>query len=531
MVVLLVASAGAAELHVSPAGSPAGDGSEVAPWDLATALSGAVPVGPGDTIWLHGGTYGDGDTLFSSSLTGFDYAPVVVRQAPGERATIDGGIEAYGAHTWFQGFEITSSLTDRTSARLPGLALSGDGNKAINLVVHDTGHPGIGLWQASGAGGEVYGCIVWGTGTYDGGGVPIGDGVASDLGPHGVRDVIAFRNLGRGIADGAALDGVVAFENGDANVYASAAAGLSLTDSSTFRRSGEERGGSVVLGDLGVENGDARVTGNVLVHGGEGERGLFLEQWAFLEVRDNRIVGDRSWATWDPPAALDGVVWGDNGYWGPGAAPFAVGDSREGAPAALLDWPTWRESTGFDTSSGQSPSLPTGAWLTARVNAYDGDRAHVIVHDWDGAGTVSWDPSGWLLPGSPYRVLDAQDVLGPPLIEGVFDGAPIALPTMLSTVAPLVGDVTHLEDLHTAPAFVVYVVDRSPPPAPADTGDTGDTGRIEDSEPPSELTTRLGDGGDANRTRCGCGGGHASGWLALVAVLAGQRRRKPVSST
>src|SRR5688572_17523496 len=115
MLLSVLAWAGAAELHVSPIGSAAGDGSLGSPLDLGTALSGAVPVAPGDTIWLHGGTYGSG-TSYSSSLSGFDYAPIVVRQAPGERATIDGGIDAHGAHTWFWGFEITSSATSRDAA-------------------------------------------------------------------------------------------------------------------------------------------------------------------------------------------------------------------------------------------------------------------------------------------------------------------------------------------------------------------------------------------------------------------------------
>src|SRR5262245_511716 len=69
--VLWGASAGAAEHHVSPSGTPAGDGSAGNPWDLTTALAGPASVMPGDTIWLHGGVYGDGGPApFTSDLTG-----------------------------------------------------------------------------------------------------------------------------------------------------------------------------------------------------------------------------------------------------------------------------------------------------------------------------------------------------------------------------------------------------------------------------------------------------------------------------
>src|SRR2546430_15149648 len=74
----------------APAGTPRGDGTRDRPWDLATALSGGRGrVQPGDTIWLRGGTYTGN---FDGTLTGTSTAPIVVRQYPGERATIDGNL-------------------------------------------------------------------------------------------------------------------------------------------------------------------------------------------------------------------------------------------------------------------------------------------------------------------------------------------------------------------------------------------------------------------------------------------------------
>src|SRR5690242_13131409 len=74
--------------HVSAGGSPGGDGSSGRPWDLATALDADKRiVHPGDTVWLHGGTYSG---AFVTCLSGTATDQIVFRQFPGERATIDG---------------------------------------------------------------------------------------------------------------------------------------------------------------------------------------------------------------------------------------------------------------------------------------------------------------------------------------------------------------------------------------------------------------------------------------------------------
>src|SRR5437879_8612987 len=80
----------------APAGTPRGDGTRDRPWDLATALSGGRGrVQPGDTIWLRGGPYTGN---FDGTLPGTSEARIVVRQYPGERATMDGKLHVHGAY-------------------------------------------------------------------------------------------------------------------------------------------------------------------------------------------------------------------------------------------------------------------------------------------------------------------------------------------------------------------------------------------------------------------------------------------------
>lgn len=225
-----------ADLYVAPSGVAAADGSVAMPWDLQTALSQPAAVKPGDTIWLRGGTYGSGgSTMFYSTLQGTAATPIIVRGYPNERATVNGGITSNGAYVWFWGFEITNSAnTARTileqEARSPGITMYGVGNKAINMVIHDTRHPGIGFWSSVGDGGEVYGTVFWGIGNYFGTALTKqGSAIYAQNkdGTRYIRDTISFKNFTTGFkafttntyANGFHIEGNISFMNGEWDMF------------------------------------------------------------------------------------------------------------------------------------------------------------------------------------------------------------------------------------------------------------------------------------------------------------------------
>jgi hypothetical protein len=84
--------------YVAPNLASSGDGSYSNPWELQAALCGGVRnstwcggsaqpiVGPGDTIYLRGGTY---NGTFEGELRGTPAAPITVRSAPQEWAVVD----------------------------------------------------------------------------------------------------------------------------------------------------------------------------------------------------------------------------------------------------------------------------------------------------------------------------------------------------------------------------------------------------------------------------------------------------------
>src|SRR5688572_29126422 len=84
---LLSASAHAAEFHVDPAnGSASGDGSAPKPWQsleqLVTDGAFGTTIKAGDTVWLRSGHHG------APVFTGGDYTPpITIAAAPGESPT------------------------------------------------------------------------------------------------------------------------------------------------------------------------------------------------------------------------------------------------------------------------------------------------------------------------------------------------------------------------------------------------------------------------------------------------------------
>jgi hypothetical protein len=71
-------------------GDPAGDGSATRPWKTIEAA--VKKLKPGDTLYLHGGTYFESVTI---AAAGTAKAPITIRSAPGELAIVDAGLREF----------------------------------------------------------------------------------------------------------------------------------------------------------------------------------------------------------------------------------------------------------------------------------------------------------------------------------------------------------------------------------------------------------------------------------------------------
>lgn len=162
------------EFHVAPNGTPTGNGTRQAPWDLQTALSQKPEtVNGGDTIWLRGGTY-NGRFLSTIKSTIAD-SYITVMPYKGEKVTLNGNapseheavLNVRGGQVIFRDFEITwlgefSRDENDENFRVSGgiSHTSGQDCRFYNLVIHDVPGLGIGSWKATG-GTIIENCFIY----------------------------------------------------------------------------------------------------------------------------------------------------------------------------------------------------------------------------------------------------------------------------------------------------------------------------------------------------------------------------------
>jgi hypothetical protein len=423
----------AAEFHVTPDGQPDGEGTEAAPWDIVTAFSHPAQVQPGDTIWLHGGTYPVSGTL-TGSLAGSEQLPIVVRQSPGERATLDTGtsqsnrIAIRGSHTWYWGFEVMSSSGARWGEPARGYGIDvyeSVGIKLINLVVHDA-LSGINSWSPA-EGSETYGCLIYYTGWDDD---ARGHGHAiytqNISGTKLVEENIFFAQYSHGVhayTEGGQindfhLEGNIGFENGVVSTI-----------------SGRTR--NILIGGAPVADNPV-VISNFTWFGTGGGTSCDLgygSGTANAQVTDNLLVGpSRSFRLDCPDATLTG-----NLFHGPvqGFDPADFPDNQY-----FPDTP------------------PTGVQVFVRPNRYDAGRAHIVVFNWDQDDQVPADVSQVLSPGDTFEVLDSQNYFGTAVLEGSYDGGLLSIPMNLTGVSSLIGEPA-TPYIHSGPEFGAFILVRT----------------------------------------------------------------------
>ncbi|MGA2715070.1 MAG: hypothetical protein ABSG41_18375 [Bryobacteraceae bacterium] len=460
--ILAVMSAGEARannFYVSPAGSPSNSGSITSPWDIVTGLNNST-VRPGDTVWLRNGAYGSGGyTIISSYLTGTAVLPIYVRQYPGERATIDGGLGISGNYVWYWGFEVTNDnwafpRTTSDTGSFPGgkpsdaifFSQGATGNKIINMIVHD-GADGIADEQESIA-TEDYGNLTYNNGWTapdrgHGHGVYLQNGSSLtklvtnninynsfDIGIQGYGQAgpVTFMDLNGNVSFNAGLPAGhrvdnIAFEGGaglEQGIQVSNGVFYNPLNATPDNTGYNEFDGSGV--DLTLENnywiGATPTTYTTLQ----------LENYQTLVFTGNTVVG---------PVTFSNVTtntWSGNTYY-------------NSAPPS-----------GLDPNSPIYNNNPTGVQTIVQPNKYEPGRANIIVMNWAQNPTVSVNiQSSGLQAGTQFEVLDSQNFWGPAVLTGTYDGvSPIVLPMTLTQVSPItMGFPT---PAHTSAEFNVFIL-------------------------------------------------------------------------
>jgi hypothetical protein len=446
----------AADFYVSPNGSSGNNGSINSPWDIRTACAPASAVHPGDTVWIRGGSYGSGGTsTIACSLGGNSSSPVIIRQYPGERATLQGGIGIYGNYAWYWGLEISNNWTRSTGecGSFPSIKAADavffsqgvTGVKLINMVIHDAANGISDQQEASGT--EDYGNILYNNGWASS--CDRGHGHAlymqnNDSTVKLVQENIGFNSYDIGMqAYGGSANvsnlwfiGNVFFNNGVPgghrvdNIFVGGGANpkqnILFQDNVAYNPLDASPGEAGYNEAINGSNIDLTLKNNYwLGPVPTGYVTLMLNGWQSTNVTGNMFVGPLSLSN------IGSYNWSGNSYF------------KSSPPSA-------------DGGSPVSGSYPTGVKVMVRPNKYEKGRAHIIVLNFDKGSTVSVDLSNsGLSGGQSYEIRDAQNFYGSPVVTGTYNGGSITLPMTQTSTAQMINYTT---PPHTSSEFGVFVV-------------------------------------------------------------------------
>ena len=431
-------------LYVAPGGLAENDGSVERPLDLATAISAKSPAQPCDTIWLRQGQY---QGPFVSVVKGREGSPIVLRQYPGERATLlgpatpDPALMVTGEWTWFWGFEVTNLDTNRSSKegslwpsdlrRGTGLVSRARHVKFINLVVHDLAR-GFEVGVES-IGTEIYGSLVYNNGWEGPDGSAKGNGIETQntSGERRIADNVIFNQYSHGISaytdnvNNVVLEGNILFNNGS-------------------------------LSRQGV--GESR---NVLIGGGQVSKNPALRHNVTYLGQTNVGYG----------SGCDKATITSNYF----AAPLVLVQCKpEMTSNEFYDL----DNAGFANlpkdypDNRYFPGRPTGTAVRVRPNQLEKGRANIAVFNWVRQPQITLDlKTSGLVSGDRYEIRDAQNYFGKPIAVGTYDGKPVTITVADMTIAAPVGNVPAAAK-HTAPDFLVFVVIKQASPGTLPSGTT-----------------------------------------------------------
>jgi hypothetical protein len=347
-------------------------------------------------------------------------------------------------------------------------------NEFINLII-DNNQDGI-FNGAAGVGPLVYGSIVFNNG-YVAGGAYNGHGLylihENVSNTCFIKENIVFNNSSIGIKGDSQngdtvniwSEGNVSFNSGSwaqtstrkFNLLMSSNNGsvdlITVKDNFLFHPNGIN-GTNLKLG-LGELGGASSTTGNYIAHGIP----VSLLNWTPVTFTGNTIRGSNntgggnsSMILYEPNSSAT-VNWNNNSYYnsvtdGRGYYPTNASSSRTFAQ--------WKSDRGFDLNSTQTASAPSSNWIFVRPNAYDSNRANIVIYNWVGSTSVSVNVSGILSPGDSYSVYSVENYLGSAVVSGTYTGGTIAVPMNSSTVAQPVGLTTTIVTMR--PNFGAFVL-------------------------------------------------------------------------
>ncbi len=421
-----------------------------APCSLATGIGAGSPAHPGDRIYLKAGNYLG---LFHADVSGTSGNPITITSAPGQWASIDGGINAgqngttlaiNGTDLVIRDLEIKNSDPTRVNAnsdsnppntRNRGINIYGARTKIINCVIHDTGE-GIGQWSNA-PDSESYGNLVYWVGwtAPDGGHGHTIYIQSTAPGTQKIRENVMFESFGIGY-----------------HAYGSSAARLDniYAEGNVVFASGNPMGGGY--------------TYNYIQGGGvQAVNGSWVSNFSYSPLNYGYQVFGYSSGCSGTSTITGNYFFGRD---------MAI--TAPCTPTTMTGNTFVNNLQGFTQAQYPSntyfpyPTVPTSTQVFVRPNAYEAGRANIIVYNWQHTANVTVDLSAVLSVGSQYEIRYARNYFGTPVLAGTYAGGTVSLPmTGYSAAAP----VGFPAPVTTLPEFGVFIVRKvgSQSPTPSQT--------------------------------------------------------------
>lgn len=415
----------AAQFHVTPSGTAGGKGTLAHPWSLPHAFSHPPLVRAGDTIWVHGGVYRG---VFQSRLRGTKEKPVIVRQFPGERATLDNvdgvkelGLHLEGGYTWYWGLEVRNTST--APWNIAGVAMDGPGQKLINMIIHDNLSTGLTSYSTA-PDAEVYGCLIY----YNGRQTEDPDG--RGYGIYTQNNSGRLKSFRENVIPFSWSWGIHAYTEGNRIDHFFFEGNVIFNSGILWRGSQFER--NFFMGSTKVS----------------ADFNTFKENYSYYPA----FPADGARNTFGYFAGTTSLVL--SGNW------FVGGAFDVSGVDPMIKGNTFHRTSGYQGEENTYLTSPAGRNVFVRPNVYDRGRANIIIFNWDTAKAVKVDVSkSGLCVGERFEVRDALCWFGEPVTTGTYTGEAISVPMVGLSAATPVGSPA-VQPKHTAPQFGVFIIQK-----------------------------------------------------------------------
>ena len=476
--------------HVTTTGSAKGSGTLSSPWDLKTALNHPSAVKPGNTIYIHGGTYYG---AYEANLNGAAAKPITVRPWYDETVIIDSRkdvpaglaatLEFKGSYTHIMGLTIRNSNPNHyipLANGRDGVFYLGSYNKLINCIIHDNTGNGIGFWSSA-IGSEVAGCIIYHNGT-----------IGSDRGHgHGlyiqndsdtyklIHDNIIFNSFGKGAQIYGTSVGVRNVKMTNNVIFNSALAASNAIEQGIYA-GGEKPVNNIILNDnifyVSPQYSNIAASakfGHENVHNGYGEFKNNVCMDAYLHITKNWDKITTRNNTYISKSSKTRMVFGfdkltnvtvrdyDNNHYYRGEIGENGGTWNGFTLYSLSTIQNNPHNPAYNTEqhSVYHGALPTGELIVVKPNPYQSGRAHITIHNWSGKTKIAVNVSSILKSGDTYALYDVTNLSNGPIVTAKYTGAAIEIPMNRSKVDTPIGLTSNLDRFkNTAPDFGVFLL-------------------------------------------------------------------------